>query len=387
MRSRKYDSVSPVRVRDEASGILHEQVKLRDHSRKCTLQVLLAVLFFAASRTSSIFDACRRLRRAPCDDTMQDALAEQLPGRVELTRRLNRALSCRLPKSLFRKRRPMAIDLTEIPYHGQPQRDPRELCRGRPKGGTTHFHTYATLYVVRRGERFTIALTPVGGNDSLPEVMQRLLRRASQIGLKPRYLLLDRAFYNLDVVAYLQTARYPFAMPVVYRGRRAKNPEKAQGPQRFLAWEHSGWSTHRLRNQGRTRRVQIAVSYNRRKRGKYRRLVYAYWGFQPSSPAWLRQEYRRRFGIEASYRQMNQARIRTCSRSPALRLFYVGLALILRNVWVWVHRQLARRCGRDGLTLFLECLRFRTLLLILQRFAESLLGTAEAHEAQPAAPG
>ena len=32
------------------------------------------------------------------------------------------------------------------------------------------------------------------------------------------------------------------------------------------------------------------------------------------------ETYRSRFGIESSYRQMNQARLRTCSRSPELIL-------------------------------------------------------------------
>lgn len=60
-------------------------------------------------------------------------------------------------------------------------------------------------------------------------------------------------------------------------------------------------------------------------------------------PAWVRQTYRRRSGIETSYRQMHQARIRTSSRRPLLRLLFVGLALILRNACVWFHLTLLAR--------------------------------------------
>ena len=42
--------------------------------------------------------------------------------------------------------------------------------------------------------------------------------------------------------------------------------------------------------------------------------------------------HRTRFGIEASYRQLHEARIKTCTRDP--RLLFVGIALVLRNVWV-----------------------------------------------------
>jgi IS4 transposase len=44
--------------------------------------------------------------------------------------------------------------------------------------------------------------------------------------------------------------------------------------------------------------------------------------------------YRQRFGIETSYRQMNQVRARTTSRNPTLRLLLVGLAFILVNLYV-----------------------------------------------------
>ena len=53
----------------------------------------------------------------------------------------------------------------------------------------------------------------------------------------------------------------------------------------------------------------------------------------------MQETYRQRFGIETSYRQMEQARIRTSTRDPLLRLLYVGVALILRNLWAWLHWQ------------------------------------------------
>jgi putative transposase len=42
--------------------------------------------------------------------------------------------------------------------------------------------------------------------------------------VRPRYLLLDRGFYSVSVVRYLQAARYPFLMPVPAKGRKADHP-------------------------------------------------------------------------------------------------------------------------------------------------------------------
>lgn len=68
----------------------------------------------------------------------------------------------------------------------------------------------------------------------------------------------------------------------------------------------------------------------------------------------LAPEYRCRFGIETSYRQLHQVRAPTTSRDPALRLLLVTVALLLVNMWVWLkahllthtpprHRPAARR--------------------------------------------
>ncbi len=34
---------------------------------------------------------------------------------------------------------------------------------------------------------------------------------------------------------------------------------------------------------------------------------------------------------------MNAARVRTTSRSPVLRLLYIGLGFLLMNLWIYLH--------------------------------------------------
>lgn len=386
MGSRMNHTVCAAEVHDLAGGILQQCLQLRDHGPRCTVRNLLLILFFAAARAGSIFDACRRLRHAPSDQAIYNALVAQLPRKLdEMERRLNVGLATQLPKRMFRKNRPMAIDLSEIGYYGQPWEQERELRRGKRKGGTSRFHCYATLYVVRGGERFTVAITYVWKEDAPVAVVRRLLEQARAIGLRPRYLLLDRGFYGLEVVRYLQSVRCPFLMPVVHRGRRSKRPlGQLKGTRRFLARKTSGFSTHEMKNRQQQTSVGICVACvpkrgRRRRRGRCQRrpLVFAFWGFRPSSPAWTAQAYRKRYGIETSYRQMNQGRIRTCTRDPRLRLLLVGIALILRNVWVWLHQAIFGRRRGNGIELRLELLRLRTMLLMLQRCAEQWLGCTE----------
>ena len=81
--------------------------------------------------------------------------------------------------------------------------------------------------------------------------------------------------------------------------------------------------------------------------------------------SWIRATYRCRFGIESSYRQAHQARIRTSSRKPALRLLFVGVAFVLRNVWVWLQAEVMAQPHRGARQLRPQALRFARVLLWL----------------------
>ena len=115
-------------------------------------------------------------------------------------------------------------------------------------------------------------------------------------------------------------------------------------------------------------------------RGRHGRqtLLYACWGVSTHSTAWVYQTYRRRFGIETSYRQLHEAHIKTSTRDPTLRLLFVGIALILRNVWVWVHYQLLATPSRGGRKLNLGLLPFKTLLLWLAYLAVQTFGIVDS---------
>ena len=271
--------------------------------------------------------------------------------------------------------------------HPLPRPAPARPRRGLPLPGpgrhTTPFHADATAYVVRAGRRCTVGLVAVRRGDALAEVIRRLLAQAAQAAVRPRYLLLDRGFCSVDVIRYRQAGRRAFLMPLVRRGRKATHPDGPGGSPVLAAWTKSGGGRYTLTN-GRKRTAPCAVGVrcrNRRGvRGRHGReaLVYAYGGgLRPSSYRGVPQTYRSRFGIETRYRQLNQARIRTCTRDPLLRLLYVVIALVLRNVWVWLHweRRATRRHG--GRRLNLTRWTFRHLLLCLPHVAEFRLGVSD----------
>src|SRR5512142_1864670 len=329
-----------------AAEHLQAHLGFRDYKRTCLAPVLWSLLLAAAARITSLSDACQRLDRVPSDETARKALLATLPDYATLQQQLNAAWAGHRPKALRRRLQRLAIDLTLIPYHGRPFHDPKEVYRSQAQDGTSHFHAYATAYVVRKGQRYTVALTGVRKGEPLKDVVQRLLRQAARVGVRSQLLLLDRGFYSVAVVRYLQQARYPFLMPVVCHGRSPKQPGGPTGSSVFRTWKTSGWSRYTLTEAktGRTATVSICVKC-RNYRGQWKRhgrqaLIYAYWGYQPPSPESVFSTYRLRFGIESSCRQMHGGRIRTSGRRPDVRLLCVGIALVLRNLWVWLHHEI-----------------------------------------------
>jgi hypothetical protein len=400
-----HSTLTASEVQDYAQRLLTRHLRLKDYSGTCTATVVYWVLLFAAATATTIAQTCRSLTRVPCDQTMYDALDATLPERIELQRRINRALAASLPKAVRRGRRAakVAIDLTLIPYYGKPDRKDDMVYKGQEKAGTHHHHAYATAYLVRKGRRFTLAMIAVRHNTPWDEIVKTLLRMARKLVPAISLVLVDRGFYSVAVVRYLQRARYPFIMPVIARGRKADDPRGVSGTRVFLGWRRSGWSRYTMEEHSGKERatVDIAVKVQRkvnRRPGSKRRpgrvLVYACWGVRGRSPdcvsemyrrrrvEWLRQTYRGRFAIETSYRQMNQGRAWTTSRSPARRLLLVGLALLLRNVWALLHLTVLAQRRRGGPRLQPDLLPLMSMLAWIAEALRVLLGFYDEIEMQ-----
>ena len=384
MRSQSEYIITKSEVHAYAEDWLGTALRLEYQGYKCSTSVLLQVLLIAAARVVSLFAACRDLADAPSDQTVRNALAATLPEIAELERRLNLALVRNVPKALRRKSRMVAIDLTLIPYHGKPALDKKEIFRGEPKSGTTHFHAYATAIVLHKGYRYTLALTRVEYGDSMKEVVQRLLAIVRRRGVKIRFLLLDKGFFSVEVLRYLHRAGLGFILPAPVRGRKPKNPKTPPHGLRALLKKKNGYYRETIIS-GKTKEkpktsvtVNICVAskyYTDEKTGRRRRkrLLYVVSKVR-RTPEEIRETYRKRFGIETSYRQMNEAKIKTCTRDPRLRLLFVGIALVLRNVWVWIHFRFAKGKYSEEPQLFLELLRFQEMLLWITQIVQKALG-------------
>jgi putative transposase len=92
--------------------------------------------------------------------------------------------------------------------------------------------------------------------------------------------------------------------------------------------------------------------------------------------------YRQRFGIESSYRQMNQVRAQTFTRNPVIRLLLVGLAFVLFNLYISVRQNLSSALKHSLQAPKRFWLSLRRLALLLSHAIERLWGSAEVIQHQ-----
>jgi hypothetical protein len=371
MRSRMNSIVSCSEVHQWALLWLMQAELLKDCGRRCTPTVVWSIVLRAAARMISVFAACRDLANAPSQEAVFNALEAGLPRTLPvLEKRLNRALTTSWPRRLQRRRWQVAIDWHLTPYYGEPHQSRNELYWSKPRQGTSRFHAYATACIVQYGQRYTLALTWVRRHESTVAVMRRLLAQIRELAIKIRVLLLDRAFFNAPVAALLQQEQVAFLMPIVFRGRRPKKGSR-KGSLRWFKRQKAGWYQHTLRNGPEGVIISLCITYrsyyhhknrhHKKPRRGQQKLFFAAWRVH-GAPTEIRERYRKRFGIESSFRQLRQARIYTCTRNPHLRLVFVAIALMLRNLWVWIHATLLKEGHGETMTLRLDRLRFKRLL-------------------------
>jgi hypothetical protein len=89
------------------------------------------------------------------------------------------------------------------------------------------------------------------------------------------------------------------------------------------------------------------------------------------TPPQVYQKYRRRLGVECSYRLLHQVKVLTNSRNPALRFFLLGLGLVMQNVWVRLRWLYTRRPGKGRYKLIPTLLRFDRFRKLLIRAIEA----------------
>jgi hypothetical protein len=336
----QFASPEPVRLTDQGTlnstiAILEQCFDLSADGYLCKTRDLYQVLLKAAANRTTIEATCNDSPAAPDSNTIRGYLNAQLaPAAIrDLEEDCNRALYQRWPHWLWSQPLEIALDLHDECYYGTYATDDPAcwVHKAEKRNGTRHFYRCATVAIVRKQVRLTLAVVFVHPEQDLVEVVKTLVHYVRKRGLRLGCLYADKGFCSIAVLDYLiQHTRLSAIIAVPRKGEKAGVKSLCRGRASYFTTYtfHSG-------KQERTVELAFVRTYKKHKDEPRRAtwLVYALLRVQDTLKH-IRQRYRARFGIDTGYRLMERVRARTCSQNPALRFFLMGLALVLVNVWV-----------------------------------------------------
>ena len=365
------ESLSGEDIRQTVEELLITHLKKLDkQGYKCDGRLVANILVAAAIHGRTIESVCADLTVGVESNTIRQYLKAQLKvsDLREQEAAMNQCLSDCLPAALPRSSCEMALDCHDEPFYGKMPALRAYACRGEAKEGTTHFYRVASLYVMWRQVRFTLALTYVLPEEALETVVRRLLTRMTTLGFHPKALYMDKGFCTGTILTYLQQNHIPAVLACPIRGKK--------GGIRALCKGRSAYTTDYTFTDGTAVRLALVPTRPLDKNGKRRVkwlayvLVHLDW-----SATTCYQRYRRRFGIESSYRQLDDVRARTSSRNPALRFLLLALGFILLNVWIYLRFAATRVIERGPARWFPHLFQLPRFIAFLRRALERFYGT------------
>lgn len=365
------------KVLNEARSLLQAHLPLAADGYTVTTDDLFNVLLGVAVNRGTLQSICKDWLSSAEPETIRGYFNSQLrvEDLPELEQRLNAALAAQLPPRIKRQPQDVAIDYHDRPYYGKQPQESALWVRGEARDGTTRFYRLATAYVMVHGTRSTLALHFVLPEDDTVHVLHTLLKRLAARAIAIGCLFLDKGFDGIAVMRYLTQRKQPALIACTIRGKT--------GGTRALCVGNKGYRTaytFESAEQGAfTAELAVCRTLTTAKRTKRLKRRVAWLIFiliqLALTPRQARRRYRRRFGIESSYRCAGQARGWTTSPNAAYRFVLLAVSFILLNVWIrlrWLFTQMPRRGRR-----WLDTKRFQLgrFLKFIRRALERTYGS------------
>ncbi len=354
-----------------ARSVLQRHLALETNGYSCSTEEMLDILLMMAAKRETLESTCAELDLVSSAEAYRRHLRQSLSlDRLDAVEdQLNQALQAAIPEPIRQRlsdqAHDIACDFKDQPYYGKAPQEHALWVRAKAKAGTTRFYRIATAYVIMGGRRFTLAMHFVRATESTCQVLRHLLAVLARLKVASGLLLLDKGFCSMTVMNYLcgQGQSALIACPI--RGQHGGTRALCKG-RRSYRTEH----TFRHANQRFTAPVVLCRSFTTAQRtGRMKRravwLVYVAIACD-LAPKKVMQRYRRRFGIETSYRVSGQVRAWTTSPNPVYRFVLLALGFILVNVWLhlrWIVAQVPRRGRRLLATSLFRLRRFRGFIV------------------------
>jgi len=272
--------------------------------------------------------------RGPTDEWMRSTAAKSDPGGIlycfaaTVRRQLARLMEMGMPGDGGGLE--VAIDMHLIPRYDKSHGP--ELVGSKHKAGTNLFERYITVQCVMRHRRLVLGVLHMPAPGDAADFVRRIVGAARDAGAGIATAMLDREFFAADVMAVLDGEGIGYVIP-------CRNTDTVVAAlNEYAAGRRGGVSESVITGTSRSVPYTMIIT-ERRRSGKKRRdgnlpAHERYIGFATNRPGIDPDGYGRRRGIETGYRMIQNARARTHSKSPAVRLLCFVYSVAVFNAWV-----------------------------------------------------
>jgi len=273
--------------------------------------------------------------RGPTDEWMRSTAAKSDPGGI---------LDCfaaTVRRQLIRLREmgmlgdgeglEVAIDMHLIPRYDKSHG--AELVGSKHKAGTNLFERYITVQCVMRDRRLVLGVLHMPALEDTADFVRKIIGAARDTGAGIAMAMLDREFFATDVMAVLDAEGIGYLIP-------CRNTDTVVAAlNEYAAGGRGAVSDAVISGTSRSVPYAMVITERRRRSKKKRRggdlpAHEKYIGFATNRPGMDPDRYARRWGIETGYRMIQNARARTHSKSPAVRLLCFAYSVAVFNAWV-----------------------------------------------------
>lgn len=334
-------NIQPLDIMAMTSELLRKTniIKLPEGTTYSFQETLNVILHAATSVTNSLESASIDLRlknpdkNVPSGDSIHDYInSNSIDYIMSAFRSINTEI-IRLA-NLRGTIHDIAIDFHDIPYYGEKNTDG---VRGiKPKNGTCWGYSFCSLDIIGETKLTLDAIDINGLTKSYSVLIESLLQRIKSMGILARTLFMDREFFSLSTISTLHklNTQYIIAATANKKINRMLNDHKKKfgtistilkyqfkkgGPVfDVVAIMNPNYDPKAKKDKGNNEYFLFATNLEVKSTSQFIKII--------------PEEYKKRWNIETGYKIKNVFKIRTCSKSPVVRILFFLFQCLLYNI-------------------------------------------------------